>query len=288
MFTKPKHLLFAPIYYYQGKRVKQNTIDLPEPKGARRGSFSLPCSTSDKITGIDDNLNDNLNQDSSDKDDKYRLAIIGDSSAAGVGVAHQQQALSMQLLSALAKQSSFSQRYSSIDWQLHATTGHDSFDVLRRLYILPKTEQALDCLIIVVGVNDVTKMRSLKVWQKNLAEIVSIARHKFAPKQIIFTAIPPLDIFPALPYPLNEFIGDKEKQLNQAMRAFCDSQQNISYAQFDLDIAGNNASSSSKIANNNNDTAKKGNAESYFAEDGFHPSALTYKLWAEELVRFIT
>ncbi len=248
MFLKPKHLLFAPLYYYQGKNVKKQTIELPEPSGARKGVFALANS----------------------QKNPYRLAIIGDSSAVGVGVTEQKDALAVQLVSALAKKENFQQNYSAIDWQLHAKTGDDSFDVLRRFYILPKSKQNLDCLIIVVGVNDVTKMQSLNNWQHNLTEIVKIAKHKFAPKRIIFTAIPPLEIFPNLPYPLNQFIGEKAKQLNHSMEKFCHSMEHIDFVEFNLI-----------------DENKNPNIKDYFAEDGFHPSALTYQLWAKALANLI-
>ncbi|MBS9779813.1 MAG: SGNH/GDSL hydrolase family protein [Moraxellaceae bacterium] len=246
MFFKPKHFLFAPIYYYQGKTVKEQTIELPEPSGARKSVFSLENS----------------------QKNPYRLVIIGDSSAVGVGVAEQKQALAVQLVSALAKKENFQQNYSEIDWQLHAKTGDDSFDVLRRFYILPKSTQSLDCLIIVVGVNDVTKMQSLNSWQQNLTEIVKIAKHKFAPKRIIFTAIPPLEIFPNLPYPLNQFMGEKAQQLNDSMEIFCNSMEYIDFVEFNL-------------------IDKNPNIKDYFAKDGFHPSALTYQLWAEALANLI-
>ncbi len=251
MLLQPKHLFFAPLYYYQGKTVKEQTIDLPEPDGVRKGIFSL----------VDDKTKPTNN---------YRLAIVGDSSAVGVGVAHQKQALAIQLVSALAKKDNFTQTYSAIDWQLHAKTGYDSFDILQRLYILPKAKENLDGLVIVVGVNDVTKMQSINSWQRNLAEIVRVANHKFAPKRIIFTAIPPLEIFPNLPYPLNQFMGDKAKQLNDCMENFCSSMKNIDFAEFNL-------------IENDDDV----NIRDYFAEDGFHPSALTYQLWAEALANFI-
>ncbi len=248
MFLKPKHFLFAPLYYYQGKNVKAKTIDLPEPSGVRKGVFALANS----------------------QKNPYRLAIIGDSSAVGVGVAEQKQALAIQLVSALAKKEIFQQNYSAIDWQLHAKTGDNSFDVLRRLYILPKSKQSLDCLIIVVGVNDVTKIQSLTHWQQNLVEIIKVAKHKFAPKRIIFTAIPPLEIFPNLPYPLNQFIGDKATELNHSMEKFCNSMEDVDFAKFNL-----------------MDNDKHTNIKDYFAKDGFHPSGLTYQLWAQALADWL-
>ncbi len=93
MFSHPKHLALAPIYWYQAKRIQQTTLRLPEPDGDRQGRIDL------QATNEQDSLrqSDELKQ----SDASYRLMIVGDSSAAGVGVENQQQALSHQLLAEL-------------------------------------------------------------------------------------------------------------------------------------------------------------------------------------------
>lgn len=250
MILTAKHLVFAPLYWKQAKRIKRDTPSLPEAKGDRQGTRLIANAASALPT--------------------YQLMIVGDSSAAGgVGVLQQEQALMGQLVQQLANSETLANQFSAIDWQLHATTGHTSFDVLRRLYTLPYSTQPVDMLVIVIGVNDVTKMQSLANWQHNLSEIIKIANHKFSPKNIVFTAIPPMHIFPALPYPFNRFMGDKTTQLDQALNQFCGTHKHTYYAKFAIPAAASQQPSD------------------YFAEDGFHPSALTYQLWAEFLAEFI-
>ena len=54
--------------------------------------------------------------------------LLGDSSAAGVGVSSQQQALAGQLLEQLQLLPQIQQKFSQLEWSLHATSGHTSFD----------------------------------------------------------------------------------------------------------------------------------------------------------------
>lgn len=270
MITKPKHLLFAPLLWQQGKRVKRDTPSLPEPTGDRHGMVALSST--------------NANNKQAEHN-AYRLMIVGDSSAAGVGVDTQEQALAHQLVKNFKQQPHFCQNYTHIDWQLHATTGHTSFDVLRRLYVLAPSPKPIDLMIIVVGVNDTTSMLSLDNWKANIEEIITVAQLKHSPKNIIFSALPPIRHFPALPVPLNGLIGDKAEQLDTALAEICDDFNHIHYTSFSLpfDLAKRQFTfSSGKKANSNDAHIAK-----YFAIDGFHPSDLTYQYWAEQLTEVI-
>ncbi len=301
MLTKPKHLIRAPLYWQQGKQVKRDTLRLPEAvplkDEERRGVFLF----------VNNRVADDVSADNENTSTKpcHHLMVVGDSSAAGVGVNYQSQALIGRLLLSLYDNQEFSDNYSAVNWQLHATTGHDSFDVLKRLYLLPATEQPLDTLILVVGVNDAVKMQTPKKWLTNLQEIIRIAEQKFKPKNIIFTAIPPMEYFPALPHPLNQLMAESAGQLDQALQKFCADFSHIHYAYFDL-FASDQSSISDSTKNSNetkNSSGSKNNSETkssankasnidnaheYFAKDGFHPNALTYRLWAEQLALFIS
>ncbi|PIE48025.1 MAG: hypothetical protein CSA42_00770 [Gammaproteobacteria bacterium] len=265
MITKPKHLLFAPLLWQQGKRVKKDTPSLPEPTGDRHGIVALSNSN-----------------DKTDKHKVYRLMVVGDSSAAGVGVDTQDEALTQQLVANLTQQTDFCQNYTHIDWQLHATTGHTSFDVLRRLYVLTPSPKPIDLMVIIVGINDTTSMLSLKNWKTNIQEIITVAQLKHRPKSIIFSALPPIRYFPALPVPLNRLIGDKAEQLDSALAEICTDFNNVHYTSFNLPFDLTKRQFTFR-ANKQPDT----NIAKYFAIDGFHPSGLTYQYWAKQLAEAI-
>ena len=111
----------APLLMLQGRRVRATLPELPEAGGERRG-----------VAGSGPPL---------------KLMIVGDSSAAGVGAASQEEALLGRTVAALA--ASF-----EVDYRLVATSGARTELILRRLTRMPSSP--VDVVVSVLGVNDVT------------------------------------------------------------------------------------------------------------------------------------
>ena len=248
----PKHLILAPVYLYQGLKLKKTALRLPEAKGERSGQVTL------------------ISEDQSKQDkDILRIMLIGDSSAAGVGVSSQQQALMGQLVAQLQPMPSLSKKYYQLQWCLHATSGHTSFDALRRLYVLPKPVSAIDVMIVMVGVNDITANVSTKQWQAQLRDIIKVSKRKFGAKYIIFPSLPPMQSMPAIPSPLNKLLGHKTQVMNEKLREVCEQYEQATTLTMELD-----------------DSAL--NTEQFFAEDGFHPNSAAYTFLATKLAQTIS
>lgn len=64
-----QHLLLSPLYLYQAKQVKKNTLRLDEPIGERYGTTAFV--------------------DANPQQPPLKVLIIGDSAGVGVGVEHQ-------------------------------------------------------------------------------------------------------------------------------------------------------------------------------------------------------
>ena len=94
-----KDMLISPIYYYQGKQVRHQTIVLPAPLSERKGV-------------VDFNNIDNSASDSS-----LTVLLVGDSAAAGVGVESQEAALMGQLIKNLSSNEIIVKRYCHLQWQ---------------------------------------------------------------------------------------------------------------------------------------------------------------------------
>lgn len=218
-------LALAPVLFGQGKRVKKNMLRLPEPVGERAG-----------IVGTGQPL---------------RLLILGDSAAAGVGVETQQQALSGQLVQQL------SQHY-QVHWRLEASTGHTSEEVIERIksQIEP---QPYDVVVTSVGVNDVTRLVSPKKWIGLQQQLLQQIRHKFQPKLILLTSVPPMHLFSALPQPLRWHLGSYVQAMNKALAELLKA--NPECVQITLPL-------------------EQGQGDIPLANDGFHPSAEVYQAWA--------
>ena len=221
----------APILIAQGLYVRSRAQQLPEPVGARSGG-----------TG---------------RGPRLRLLIMGDSSAAGVGTDHQEQALSGQLINRLCMTH-------TVDWRVEATTGHTTLDTLDRLEALPKCQ--FDVVVTALGVNDVTHGTSRLKFINRQEQMVSLLKMKFSTRLILMSGVPPMQQFPALPQPLAWVLGQQAARLDQAL----------------ANVAGRHA----PLARHLPFDLPPDPALS--ATDGYHPNAAAYALWADRLADEIT
>ncbi|WP_100637820.1 SGNH/GDSL hydrolase family protein [Marinobacter salexigens] len=220
-------LALAPVLIGQGRYVRRVTPRLPEPEGERRGAVG--------------------------KGPELRLLILGDSAAAGVGVSNQQDALAGQLVRELA-------RDHRVTWNLLAETGRTAADVLEAINSAP--DEHYDVVLVSVGVNDVTGRTSTQQWLSALNALSDRLIKGMGATRILFTAIPPMHVFPALPQPLRWYLGMRARQLNELMKNVCKSRASgeghLEYlcVSFPLEPG-------------------------FMAADGFHPGLDAYRLWAE-------
>jgi lysophospholipase L1-like esterase len=225
MFDTAIRLIALPVLAAQGFRVRRTAQSLPEAAGLRHGI----CGTGPTL----------------------RLRVIGDSSGAGVGVDHQQDALSGQL--ALALGTTF-----TVDWHLDALTGATTRSTLARLE--SNLPSQADIVVTALGVNDVTRLMPTRLWLRHQHQLFARIKTLYAPRQIYLSGMPPLEHFPLLPNPLRWTLARHGKKLERALTSSLAGNTAITYMPFTV-------------------TPK---AE-LMASDGFHPSAVLYTLWAKEL-----
>ncbi|BAJ01224.1 SGNH/GDSL hydrolase family protein [Shewanella violacea] len=175
-------VLLAPLFFIQGRHVRNVTQVLPEASGGRSG-----C------------LGDGT---------PLRLLVIGDSAAAGVGVETQDEALCGRLTNILSK------RF-RLDWSLLAKSGYKTLDLITILESLPATEY--DVVLISLGVNDLLSPLSSWGWQGQQLQLVKLLKSKFLVKHILLTSVPPMGAFPAFPQPLSWFLGQRAKEFNRKL-----------------------------------------------------------------------
>lgn len=224
MFYRLRVLALSPLLLMQGLYVRMVTPRLPEAAGARVGEAGAGPA--------------------------LRVLILGDSAAAGVGTDTQQRALSGQLAERLAGDYRLS-------WQLWAENGRTSGQSVALLERHPPV--TFDTVLLSLGVNDVTGGLPLNKWLRQQHRLVDLLLGKFSARHVIFTPLPPMHHFPALPQPLRSVLGTRAELFNQALRGFIANQPQCSLLAFDLPMQAE-----------------------FIASDGFHPSAMTYALWAEQ------
>ncbi len=199
---------------------------LPEPPGDRQGS---------RGSGPD-----------------LRLLVIGDSAAAGVGAAHQDEALLGRLVAGLS-------RTRSIHWRLEAQTGATTRSTLTRLANISLL--SADIVVTSLGVNDVTSGIVLGKWIDQQSRLRTMLRERFGARLIVVSGLPPMHLFPALPQPLRWHLGLRALQFNEALSKQIVTEPGSVFIAHD--IAGDASS---------------------MASDGFHPGPRIYSRWAEKIV----
>lgn len=215
-------LLLFPILLAQGRAVRRSTPRLPEAAGPRQGS-----------TGSGPTL---------------RLLVLGDSAGAGVGVSHQDDALSGQVVAAL------SDAY-RVEWSVFATTGDDTAMTLQRL---EDFEQGpFDAVVTSLGVNDVTSGISSATWLARQARLREVLRESFGVRVFVLNGLPPMHAFPALPQPLRWYLGHRARRFDRDLRRAIESEDGVTM----LDLHFSDSE------------------DAAMAEDGFHPGAVVYREW---------
>lgn len=227
MKDMPVAVMLAPLLFAQGRYVRKRTPILPEASGTRTGSQGAGT--------------------------KLSLMILGDSAAAGVGVASQEQALCGQLVSRL-------ERHYHVGWELIAKTGATTADVLSWIPTIEK--HARDVVVVSLGVNDVTGGVTRKTWLRQQRVLVQELATRFAPRHIVLTQVPPMDSFLALPHPLRWVVGQQSRRFNLVAKSTWHQHDICEFLEpaFTLDPP-------------------------FLASDRFHPGALAYEAWAESVAQ---
>ncbi|MDJ0779753.1 MAG: SGNH/GDSL hydrolase family protein [Gammaproteobacteria bacterium] len=223
-------LALGPLLYLQGKAVRRSVPRLPEPPGPRAGS--------------------------SGSGPLLRLLVLGDSAAAGVGAAHQDEALSGRLVAALGAEF-------TVAWTLFARTGATTASTLRNLDKL--ADGPFDVAITSLGVNDVTSGIATGAWLEQQAELRRRLRERHGVYHALICGLPPMHGFPALPQPLRWYLGARATAFDRALAADLALREDASFLdlRFTEDL-------------------------SQMASDGFHPGPGVYREWGRRAARAIS
>ncbi|WP_081963194.1 SGNH/GDSL hydrolase family protein [Pseudomonas sp. ML96] len=180
-----------------------------------------------------------------------RLLLIGESTVAGVGVEVQEAALAGQLAQALS-----ARLQRPVAWRACGENGITAGEACERLLPLALSESA-DLVLLVFGVNDTTHLSSLARWQQSLRALSRALSARG--ERVAFTGVPPIQHFSALPWLLRQLLGRRAALLDAELRRVS-AEERASYAPVALRFSPD-----------------------YLARDGYHPSALGYRVWAEQL-----
>lgn len=247
-------LLAAPLLWAQGRRVRRVTPRLPEAAGPREGQAVPPArhAAGDRGAGDAARASPGPGADPAAAARPLRLLIAGDSAAAGVGVERIDEAMAGWLPGLLAARLD-----RPVAWRLIAANGLDARGLLPRLVDAPV---GLDLALIAVGVNDATGRRAPARWIDDLAKVRDALRRHSPGVRLLWSGLPPMHAFPALPRPLRDYLGGRARRLDAALEAWVAGDPSMRHLPLP-DLRG----------------------DGMMATDGFHPGPAGHRLWGELL-----
>lgn len=224
--------LLAPVLLAQGARLRRSALRLPEAAGQRSG----------QIAG-------------SAEEPPIRLLFVGDSSAAGVGVAHQNEALARPCAMFLHHRTG-----RSVEWQLLAKSGINTAEAAAMLQ--QHSLGAAEAIITVLGVNDVTSQTSPGKFLTDYQALIEPLQARTGARVGVVSGLPPMNAFSAIPNPLRWYLGKYARQLDTRLRAWIASQPKLRHLPL-----------------------RRSTVPGALARDGYHPGPEQYSHWAEQIAQ---
>jgi lysophospholipase L1-like esterase len=191
-----------------------------------------------------------------DGDKPIRLIAVGESTVAGIGAATHETALTGQLAVALSRNAK-----RSVNWSVVARSGINARTCLNEL-VPQLAGRRADVVLIALGVNDSVEFHTARRWIADVERLIESVRGEVGDALVLLAGVPPIDHFPALPCPLSFVLGARSASLARASIGIAGRMKRVVHVPFQIE---------------------KERCTDLFCADGFHPSELGYKLWAEQL-----
>jgi lysophospholipase L1-like esterase len=184
----------------------------------------------------------------------FHLLAVGDSIIDGVGTGCREASLPVQFAAALAARTR-----RRVHWRVAGASGYAIREVLDLLDEL-QPETPADLVLLSVGVNDVTGLSSTRQWRRRLQTLLARIRERWPRAEVVFAGLPPMARFPLPPQPLRFALGVRAATLDRIAREVVANHPGVTHIPTQIDPERHD-----------------------FCEDGFHPSADSCTVWANEL-----
>lgn len=225
----------APVLLPQGRRLRRETPRLAD----------APLPWEGRVDG-------GGSGDSGAASRPLHLLVIGDSTAAGVGVDHADLGLGGRLAEALAARTG-----RPVHWRAAGRNGATAGDLVRH-FLTPALEQPADLVFLTVGANDALALRSAAAFRRDIRRILERTFAAYPSAALLMSSLPAFFRFELLPDPLRRSLYRHSQALEREARAL---------------IAAHPRAHMSP--------PPPPYTEGFFASDEFHPSAIGYADWAD-------
>jgi len=197
------------------------------------------------------------------------VLIIGESTVAGVGVHRQVDGLSGRIGVSIGKLTN-----RKVNWYAVGGSGYTARKVSEMLVDnIPEYE--FEIIVIALGGNDTFELNNPLRWKKDLEQLIQKISVKFPDGKIAIANMPPVGSFTAFPVMLQWYMGGLVSLHRKVIRDLPQKYKNLLYLADPIDF------DAWREKTGRNVPMKE------FFSDGVHPSALTYRLWGEQIAEAI-
>jgi len=186
------------------------------------------------------------------------LLVLGDSSAASVGIEQSEYGLAAQLAGLIAGRTGSAVRWRAAGFN-SATSGQIRDYVLPNLSADPWTH-----IVLAIGTNDTKNFHSVPRFKKEFGGLLYALRAKWPEARVVWSPVLEFTRAPAMPPLLGKILEIRAGEMNRMGVRLCNERGAIAAARLPIT-----------------------NPEAGFASDGFHASEAGYRAWAEHLLDFV-
>ncbi|KUM23201.1 G-D-S-L family lipolytic protein [Mesorhizobium loti] len=186
------------------------------------------------------------------------LLVLGDSSAASVGIEQSENGLAAQLAGLIAERTDRTVRWRAAGFN-SATSGQI------RDYVLPNfSADPWTHIVLAIGTNDTKNFHSVPRFKKEFGGLLYALRAKWPEARVVWSPVLEFTRAPAMPPLLGKILEIRATEMNRMGVRLCNERGAVPAARLPIT-----------------------DPEAGFASDGFHASEAGYRAWAEHMVDFV-
>jgi lysophospholipase L1-like esterase len=224
-------LPFAPFLYLQGQYIRRKIGRIPDAGGELVGKF-----------GSDEQ--------------RVKLLVLGESTAAGMGARTHETALAGQFSRFLGEKIN-----KSVEWHVVGRSGITIKETIDEL--VPRIpDEKFDYILLALCGNEVLKLRSPISFRRDMTGLLRILREKNPNATFFITNAPAVRLSPVLPNPIKFILGHLSALHDANAREFTAEMTNVFYFHQPTEVPAD------------------------FWADGIHPSEKGYTAWSKRMIEF--
>ncbi|MER9270071.1 SGNH/GDSL hydrolase family protein [Mesorhizobium sp. M0643] len=186
------------------------------------------------------------------------VLVLGDSSAASVGIGNSENGLAAQLAVLIAQRTGRTVRWRAAGFN-SATSGQIRDHVLPNLSADPWTH-----IVLAIGTNDTKNFHSVPRFKREFGGLLFALRAKWPEARVVWSPVLEFTRAPAMPPLLGKILEIRAVEMNRMGERLCLERGAIPAPRLPIT-----------------------DADAGFASDGFHASEAGYRAWAEHLVSLV-